>query len=265
MSLSVSSAMMTAFGLYHEESNGVPAVEAERIRHMLPLLEGPHGERAGDAIENAAVLKVVSNLRKNGGSEESVELRVIRWRGETKASIRAQMQPILLHYRLQIILVKERTQRRMLEMKETNERVPLVTEYYKTTALKWRLLGYAGSSHAMMATDSASTYHAPASTLTSVQEVKREQQFRESFLRLEDAMLRQVGDSTAATPMRFHIDGRRSSSAHSSGCIAAFSPIPLPPSGTHPEVDEMSESDGEGEREAAFEATVAFVGPANRK
>jgi hypothetical protein len=279
MSVSAAPTMMTAFGLYQEEENDDSFVETERITHLLPLLEGSRGEKAEDAAENTAVLEVVESLREDSGSPELVQVQTIRWRGQSEASIRAQLQPILLHYRMQILLVRERTLRRSLEMSEANERVPLVTAYYKRTPVKWRLVGYMGSTHALLMTaDSESMYRTPASTVTSVSEAKREQQFRESFMRLEDTVLRQSGGggSDASTPVRHYEDGRRSPGACSSFLIPTFSPAPMPPkgavpihaNGTEEEEEEENESDAAAEEAEAVEAldsTVAFVDPVKRR
>ncbi|KPA84697.1 hypothetical protein ABB37_01202 [Leptomonas pyrrhocoris] len=254
---------MTVFGLYQEDASDESIVEADRIAHMVPLLEGPHGEEAEDAIENTSVLDVVNSLRQGGDNPESVEVRTIRWRGQTEASIRSQLQPIVLHYRLQILLVQERTQRRALMMRETNERVPLVTAYYKETPVKWRLLGYmdhtTSASAMLMAADSESVYRTPASTIASVSEVKREQQFRESFMRMEETALRHGGGSSAATPMRLCDDGRRSPSARNSGYMPAASRLPLRPKGAPPAADEEYEVDAAKANVEVLDSTVAFV------
>lgn len=260
MSFSAASAMMTAFGLYHEEETDGSFVEAERMTHMLPLLEGAHGETAENAVENNAVLAVVNSLREDGGGPDSVEVRTIRWRGQTKAAIQAQLQPIVLHYRLQILLVRERTHRRALEMAETNARVPLVTEYYQKTPVKWRLVGYMGSTQALhMPADSESLCRTPGSTVTSVSEAKREQQFRESFMRMEETVLRRGSISSGSTPMNCIQDGHRSLSARSSRHLFAFSPVPIAPKGM------QSGSDTLDEREEALNSTVAFVDPTRHK
>lgn len=280
MSLSVTPTVMTAFGLYQEDSNEESFVEAERITHMIPLLEGMRGGKAEEAEENAAVMEVVRSLREDaqGAGEDgaddtaaaagdSVKVCTIRWRGQTAEALRAQLQPVLLHYRLHILLVQERTRRRALEMKETNERVPLVTDYYKRTPVKWRLMGYMGSSQALLLnTDSESMFRTPASTVTSVSEAKREQQFRESFMRLEDTVMRQSAGSAVSTPARCYIDdGHRSPSARNSGYIAAFSPVPLPPPGAEQMGDDTSVSDAAEPEPETFDSTVAFVDPARRR
>ncbi|KAG5494697.1 hypothetical protein JIQ42_02312 [Leishmania sp. Namibia] len=193
--------MTTCFGGLREEQRVRSINETERIAHMIPILKPLHPEDAEEAAENSGVMAAVRRLREKGGPD-SVQLHTIRWCGETEASIRAQLEPVLLHYRAQILFVHERTRRRVLESQELNERVPLVAQYHQSTPLKWRLMRYRSDRASLGKPDSESILSTAASVVTSVSEARRDQQFRETFERFGSAIQYRVIASGASSVAR---------------------------------------------------------------
>ncbi|KAG5496213.1 hypothetical protein JKF63_02514 [Porcisia hertigi] len=198
MSLPEGSSMMTCFGLLQEEGREKSIKAAERITHWIPILEGLPGQDVTGATENSAVIDLVERLRDAGGTD-SPQVQKIRWRGETAQSIREQLQPMVRHYKSQILFVQERTRRRALESEEVNERVPLVTDYYRSTPLIWRLQGYMSNSESRAQGESDSVLGTSGSTAITALEARRERQFQETFQRFANVL----GDHG--------IDSRRSS------------------------------------------------------
>ncbi|GET91486.1 hypothetical protein LtaPh_3216100 [Leishmania tarentolae] len=201
MSCSAAPSVITCFGVLHDEQERESAIQADRIPHLIPVLEGVHPGQASEAAANSGVMSVVERLREEGGPD-SVQIQTVRWREETEESIRAQMQPVLMHYRLHILFVQERTRRRVLECEELNARVPLVTDYYQSTPLKWRLKGYMSDWVGFEKADVESLLGTAASAVTTVSEVLRDQQFREAFQRFEGVL--QCQDSGTGVSSAVH-------------------------------------------------------------
>ncbi|KAK7199758.1 hypothetical protein NESM_000022000 [Novymonas esmeraldas] len=242
MSFSAAPSMMTCFGILREEQLGDSVEGTERLTHLFPILEGVDGGSAEYAPENRAIMDMVDSLREAGGPD-AVRLHPIRWRGETEASIRAQMTPVLKHYRDQIILMQERTQRRVLECSELNDRVPLLSDYYQSTPPKWRLMAYRAAGARGRGTDSESLLRTPASVISTTSDMRREQQLRETFQRLEDAAERRGSYSGASSAVKGRPGSMQDYGDLESYKMLRNSPSPRAPLG-HPEPEHDSESGG---------------------
>lgn len=93
MSTSAAPSMITCFGVLRDEQQRGSVLEAERIPHLIPVLEGLHRGYAAKAAEKSSVMAVAHRLREER-APDSVKVQPIRWRGETEDSIRAQLQPV---------------------------------------------------------------------------------------------------------------------------------------------------------------------------
>ncbi|KAG5470553.1 hypothetical protein LSCM1_01797 [Leishmania martiniquensis] len=230
MSPSTAPPTITCFGHFHVAHEEASVKEPGRITHLIPILEVLHIRDAETAGESSAVMAAVRRLREGAG-HDSVQVHTIRWRGETETSIRAQLRPVLVHYRLQILFVKERTQRRVLECQELNERVPLVTEYYQATPLKWRLIGPRSNRACVGNLEPESVLSSAASVVTSVSEARREQQFRETFERFESALQHRDTVSGASSAVRARAGSFSDFSAYEDRGRMPSSPPPRVPLG----------------------------------
>ncbi|KAG5470132.1 hypothetical protein LSCM4_02826 [Leishmania orientalis] len=242
--------MTTCFRGLREEQRGRSMNETERITHMIPVLKPLHPEDAEKAAENSGVMAAVRRLREKGGPD-SVQLHTIRWCGETEASIRAQLEPVLLHYRAQILFVHERTRRRVLECQELNERVPLVAEYYQTTPLKCRLMAYRSDGASVVKPDSENILNTAASVVTCVSEARRDQQFSETFERFGSAIQYRAIASRASSVAR---ESAVSPSGFSS--LEAKKMMPFSPPLRIPHEYDVKAPTGNGVAEDAFDSTL---------
>ncbi|CAC9524738.1 hypothetical protein LINJ_32_1580 [Leishmania infantum JPCM5] len=259
MSTSAAPPMITCFGVLQDEQQRGSVLEAERIPHLIPVLEGLHRGHAAEVAGKSSVMAVAHRLREEGGPD-SVKLQPIRWRGKAEDSIRAQLQPVLAHYRSHILFVQERTRRRVLECEELAARVPLVTDYYQSTPLKWRLRGYMSDWESLEKADLEYIPGTAAGVVTTMSEALRDRQFREAFQRFESVLQSRDSISGASSAVREDagsIPGLSSLAAYNE---VPFSPPPRAPSG-YSEAAPMEESAADN----ALGSAVAHIGPLRHK
>lgn len=155
MSFASSSTFATHLGshfTYYEDDEEVR--EPVRISHLFPVLEGLNLSCSTFADDGLVPVGASCDDRDVSTAEsqektESVSISPpqfstfpIRWRGETEASIRDQLRPMVLHYQMQILLVKERTKRRVIAMQEVSEWSRCVVIYQYETPLRYKLIEY---------------------------------------------------------------------------------------------------------------------------
>ncbi|CCW62801.1 unnamed protein product [Phytomonas sp. EM1] len=122
---------------YKEVCLDFQPVEATPVAHMLPLLEGPSA--GGKDTLNTIMQHIVKETRRHGAE---VCTFPVQWRCQTGEEIQRQLIPMVSHYRIQGLLVQERTRRLSIEVTQLAWRHNLMSAFNYTASLSQRLSMY---------------------------------------------------------------------------------------------------------------------------
>lgn len=122
---------------YKELHIGFRAVKSQGMSHLFPILTDLRVEgREGD---NPSVRALVEELRGEG---QTVSTFPVEWRGKTLEQMRTALAPMLFHYRMQALLLCERTRRHVVENDELTARSIVQVAYQYRTPLKYKIMAH---------------------------------------------------------------------------------------------------------------------------
>ncbi|CCW70634.1 unnamed protein product [Phytomonas sp. Hart1] len=119
---------------YKEAYLDFKPVHADPVDHLLPFLEEPSA--AVENTLNALTLGIAEEMRGNGAD---VKTFPVRWRDQTAEQMRGQLLPMVSHYKIQGLLVQERTCRLAIEVSQFTFRHNLMSAFNYTASLSQRL------------------------------------------------------------------------------------------------------------------------------
>lgn len=112
-------------------------IKSEGISHHFPTLVGLRIE--GKEGDNPSVLELADELRAEG---QTVTTFPVEWRNKSPEELSQALFPMLLHYRMQALFLRERTRRRAVENEELTMWSNLHVVFQYKTPLKLKLMAH---------------------------------------------------------------------------------------------------------------------------
>lgn len=137
MTISTAATATVQGGYFTEIQLNYKKITVESIHHVVPILENLH--IADSAVDNPSMQKLVDDMKAKG---HPVTTYLVQWQGKTSEELKAQLDPMVAHYKAQALFLLERTKRRMIENEECTSRSNMLVAMHYMAPLKDRMVHY---------------------------------------------------------------------------------------------------------------------------